>query len=117
MSRNPEQGRAPETGDAEVDLPISYKGEPIDIGFNPQFLMDALRVIKTPEFELELGQAISLNKKILGERDNLFYSFRELLKAVKKKKNTLSQSLQLLSNEDDAVELQKLAKEYKVKVQ
>ncbi len=50
-------GRAPETGDAEVDMPISYKGEPIDIGFNPQFLMDGLRVIKTPEFELELGQS------------------------------------------------------------
>lgn len=50
-------GRAPETGDAEVDMPISYKGEPIEIGFNPQFLMDGLRVIKTPEFELELGQS------------------------------------------------------------
>jgi DNA polymerase-3 subunit beta len=49
-------GRAPETGDAEVDLPVSYKGEPIEIGFNPQFLVDVLRVIKTPEFELELGQ-------------------------------------------------------------
>jgi len=50
-------GRAPETGDAQVDMPISYTGEPIDIGFNPQFLIDALRVIKTPEFELELGQS------------------------------------------------------------
>jgi DNA polymerase-3 subunit beta len=50
-------GRAPETGDAQVDMPISYKGEPIEIGFNPQFLIDVLRVIKTPEFELELGQA------------------------------------------------------------
>ena len=49
-------GRAPETGDAEVDMSIKYKGEPIEIGFNPQFLIDALRVIKTPEFELELGQ-------------------------------------------------------------
>jgi DNA polymerase-3 subunit beta len=49
-------GRAPETGDAEVEMSIDYKGEPIEIGFNPQFLIDALRVIKTPEFELELGQ-------------------------------------------------------------
>ena len=49
-------GRAPETGDAQVDMPINYKGEPIDIGFNPQFLIDVLRVIKTPEFEFELGQ-------------------------------------------------------------
>jgi DNA polymerase-3 subunit beta len=49
-------GRAPETGDAEIEMPVDYKGEPVEIGFNPQFLTDVLRVIKTPEFELELGQ-------------------------------------------------------------
>ena len=49
--------RAPETGDAQVDMPINYEGEPIEIGFNPQFLIDVLRVIKTPDFELELGQS------------------------------------------------------------
>jgi DNA polymerase-3 subunit beta len=49
-------GRAPETGDAQVDMAIDYKGEPIDVGFNPQFLIDALRVIKAADFELELGQ-------------------------------------------------------------
>ena len=49
-------GRAPETGDAQIDMPVDYKGEPIEIGFNPQYLIDVLRVIKTPEFELELGQ-------------------------------------------------------------
>jgi DNA polymerase-3 subunit beta len=50
-------GRAPETGDAQVEMPIGYKGEPIEIGFNPQFLVDVLRVITTPEFDLELGQS------------------------------------------------------------
>ena len=50
-------GRAPEAGDAQVEMPIEYKAEPIEMGFNPQFLIEALRVIKTPEFELELGQA------------------------------------------------------------
>ncbi len=49
--------RAPETGDAQVDMPVDYKGESIDIGFSPQFLIDVLRVIKTPEFEFELGQS------------------------------------------------------------
>ena len=48
--------RAPETGDAEVDLAIEYTGEPIEIGFNPQFLIDAMRVIRAEQFELELGQ-------------------------------------------------------------
>jgi len=49
--------RAPETGDAQVDMPVDYKGEPIEIGFSPQFLIDVLRVIKTPEFDFELGQS------------------------------------------------------------
>ena len=48
--------RAPETGDAQVNMPIDYKAEPIEIGFNPQFLIEVLRAVKTPNFELELGQ-------------------------------------------------------------
>ncbi len=49
-------GSSPEAGAAEVSMPIEYKGQPIDIGFNPQFLIDMLRVIRTPDVELELGQ-------------------------------------------------------------
>ncbi len=49
-------GRAPEAGAAEVTMTIDYSGESISMGFNPQFLIDAFRVIKTPEFELDLGQ-------------------------------------------------------------
>jgi len=48
--------RAPEMGDAEIDMSIVYKGPPLEIGFNPQFLIEALRVIRTKEFELSLGQ-------------------------------------------------------------
>lgn len=50
-------GKALEAGDAQVQMSIDYKAEPIEIGFNPQFLIDALRVIGTKEFELELGQS------------------------------------------------------------
>jgi len=49
-------GSSPEAGAAEVSMPVEYGSEPIDIGFNPQFLIDVLRVVKTPAFELELGQ-------------------------------------------------------------
>jgi DNA polymerase III subunit beta len=49
--------RSPETGDAQINMPIDYKGKPIEIGFNPQFFIDVLRVIRTPEFELELNQS------------------------------------------------------------
>ncbi len=49
-------GSSPEAGAAEVSMAVQYGGEPIDIGFNPQFLVDVLRVIRAPDFELELGQ-------------------------------------------------------------
>jgi DNA polymerase-3 subunit beta len=50
-------GSSPEAGAAEVSMPVEYGGEPIDVGFNPQFLIDVLRVIRASDFELELGQA------------------------------------------------------------
>ena len=50
-------GRAPEAGDAQITMAVEYKGEPIEIGFSPQFLIDVMRVIKTPQFDLELGQS------------------------------------------------------------
>lgn len=50
-------GRAPETGDAQIDIAVKYKGDPIEIGFNPQFLIDALKVVKTGDVEFELGQS------------------------------------------------------------
>lgn len=50
-------GRAPETGDAKVDMQVEYNGEPIEIGFNPQFFIDVLRVIGEEEFDFELGDS------------------------------------------------------------
>jgi len=50
-------GRAPETGDAEVEMSVDYAGEPIEIGFNPVFITEALRVMDSADFELELGSA------------------------------------------------------------
>jgi DNA polymerase-3 subunit beta len=38
-------------------MAVDYDGEPIEIGFNPQFLVDVLRVLKVDEFELHLGQS------------------------------------------------------------
>ena len=37
--------RAPETGEANVRCEVAYDGEPIEIAFNPAFLLDALRVM------------------------------------------------------------------------
>jgi DNA polymerase III subunit beta len=47
--------RAPEMGEAEINVDIaSYEGGDIEIGFNPTFITDALKVIPDPEVIMEL---------------------------------------------------------------
>ncbi len=41
--------RAPEQGEAEVVLSISYTGEPMEIGFNPVLILELLRVAHAEE--------------------------------------------------------------------
>jgi DNA polymerase-3 subunit beta len=47
--------RAPEMGEAKIDLPVEYAGDAIEIGFNPNYLMDALKVAdqETVTFEMK----------------------------------------------------------------
>jgi DNA polymerase-3 subunit beta len=40
----------PEMGEAEVRIAVSYEGEPLDIGFNPVFLIDALKAMDAEQF-------------------------------------------------------------------
>jgi DNA polymerase III subunit beta len=46
--------RAPEMGEAKIDLPVEYAGEPIEIGFNPIYLLDALKVADQESVTFEL---------------------------------------------------------------
>jgi DNA polymerase-3 subunit beta len=47
--------RAPEMGEAEINVDVSsYEGGDIEIGFNPNFITDALKVIQDPEVIMEL---------------------------------------------------------------
>ncbi|MFO0893977.1 MAG: DNA polymerase III subunit beta [Phycisphaerales bacterium] len=49
------RSRAPEVGEAEITLPLEgFQGEPIEIGFNPQYLTDALKVVDPGEVVIEL---------------------------------------------------------------
>lgn len=47
--------RAPEMGEAKIDLPVEYGGEALEIGFNPTYLLDALKVAdqETVTFEMK----------------------------------------------------------------
>jgi len=46
--------RSPEAGEAEVNFPCKFEGADMEIGFNPQFLTEALRVVDTDDISLEL---------------------------------------------------------------
>lgn len=46
--------RSPEAGEARVDFPCKYDGPDVEVGFNPAFLTDALRVVDTDEINFEL---------------------------------------------------------------
>ncbi len=49
--------RAPEQGEATISMAAEYQGEPMEIGFNPQFLLDMVKVIDTERFELQLKES------------------------------------------------------------
>jgi DNA polymerase-3 subunit beta len=50
--------RAPEMGEAEIQVALAgYEGDPVDIGFNPGFITDALKVIDRGDVIIELKAA------------------------------------------------------------
>lgn len=46
--------RSPEAGEATINFPCKFEGADVEIGFNPNFLTDALRVVDNDEISLEL---------------------------------------------------------------
>lgn len=47
--------RAPEVGEADIDVALeSFDGEDIEIGFNPSFITDALKVVNDPQVVVEM---------------------------------------------------------------
>lgn len=46
--------RSPESGEATVNFPCKFEGADVEIGFNPTFLIEALRVVDSDDISLEL---------------------------------------------------------------
>jgi len=46
--------RSPEAGEATINFPCKFEGADVEIGFNPSFLTDALRVVDADEITLEM---------------------------------------------------------------
>ncbi len=49
--------RSPEAGEATVNFACKYEGSDVEIGFNPAFLTEALRVVDSDEISLEMTAA------------------------------------------------------------
>jgi DNA polymerase III subunit beta len=46
--------QTPDLGEAQDELPIRFTGDPLDIGFNANYLLEILRFIPTDEVRLTL---------------------------------------------------------------
>ncbi len=49
----------PEVGEYDEEIPVQYEGDPIEIAFNPDFLLDVLKHIDTEDAYLVLKDAMS----------------------------------------------------------
>jgi DNA polymerase-3 subunit beta len=49
--------RTPDVGESRVEVPVLYEHDPLELGFNPRFLIDALRVMDAERVTLSLGEA------------------------------------------------------------
>ncbi|MFN3467579.1 MAG: DNA polymerase III subunit beta, partial [Candidatus Brocadiales bacterium] len=50
------EAATPDVGEARVDIDVDYSGEGLDIGFNPNFLLDALKAIGKGTAHLEFKE-------------------------------------------------------------
>jgi DNA polymerase III subunit beta len=46
--------RTPDVGEASETLPVPFSGEPLEIGFNPEFLRDGLEAVESGDVLLKL---------------------------------------------------------------
>jgi DNA polymerase-3 subunit beta len=46
--------RTPDVGEAQETVPVPFQGEPLEIGFNPEFLRDGLEAVEASDLVLKL---------------------------------------------------------------
>ena len=64
---------SPEQGDARDEMAIEFEGEPLEIGFNPSFLGDALKALTHEEVRMELTEGFRPGVLLGGDRDEFLY--------------------------------------------
>ena len=60
--------QTPDVGEATESLPVPFKGEPLEIGFNPEFFRDGLESAETEELVLKLISPLRPGPDPVGRR-------------------------------------------------
>ena len=63
----------PEVGELRDELDIEYEGDEIEVGFNPNFILDALKVIEEDRVRVQLKDAQSSGLFMPEGNDNCLY--------------------------------------------
>ena len=64
--------RTQDVGEATETMPVSFTGDPLEIGFNPEFLRDGIESVQTDEVQLKLISPLRPGL-IQGEGDDFSY--------------------------------------------
>ena len=62
-----------EEGEARIEMPIEYEAEPMEIGFNPTFLRDALKVLRFEQIHLEMRESARPGIISGGDKNEFLY--------------------------------------------
>ena len=63
----------PEVGELRDELEVEYEGDALEVGFNPQFILDALKVIDEDKVRMQLKDPQSSGLLYPHENDNYLY--------------------------------------------
>lgn len=69
--------RSTSSGDSEDSIPVEYVGEPMEIGFNAEYIVDFLKAVGTSEIRLDLKDSLSAAQMRPAEGDD--YNYRYIL--------------------------------------
>src|SRR3954451_12654701 len=65
--------RTPDVGEAQEPVPVPFQGEPLEIGFNPEFLRDGLEAVETGDLVLKLISPLRPGLIEAGHRSGFHY--------------------------------------------
>jgi DNA polymerase-3 subunit beta len=63
----------PEVGELRDEMSVEYSGDSLEVGFNPQFMLDALKVIEEDKVRIQLKDAQSSGLIIPDGNENYLY--------------------------------------------